>query len=80
MGSHKYLHYIEKNFFKKYQEKKLCKRYIHFKAYYEETFFHIICDINNEPIRNEFFVEFPILISSQKEMFYNFKPFLKNIN
>jgi len=71
-GSHKYLNYIEENFFKKYQQKKLCKRNIHFKAYYEETFFHIICDINNEQTRKEFFDEFPILIFSQKEMFHNF--------
>ena len=71
-GSHRYLNYIEENFFKKYQEKKLCKRGIHFKAYYEETFFHIICDINNEQTRKEFFDEFPILIFSQKEMFHNF--------
>ena len=71
-GSQKYLNYIEENFFKKYQEKKLCKRNIHFKAYYEETFFHIICEINDEQTRKEFFAEFPILIFSQKEMFYNF--------
>ena len=71
-GSHKYLNYIEENFFKKYQQKKLCKRNIHFKAYYEETFFHIICDINDGQTRKEFFDEFPILIFSQKEMFHNF--------
>ena len=71
-GSHIYMKYIEENFFKKYIELKLCKRKTHNKAYYSETFFHFLCDIDNEQIRKEFFDEFPVLILSQKEMNYNF--------
>lgn len=56
--------YIEENFFKKYIELKLCKKKTHNKAYYSETFFHFLCDTDNEKIRKEFFDEFPVLILS----------------
>ena len=71
-GSQKYFDYVEENFFNKYIDRKLCKKYIHNKAYYEENFFHIICNIDSENERKKFFEEFPILILNQKEMNYNF--------
>ena len=71
-ASQKYFNYIEENFFDKYIDKKICKKHIHNKAYYEENYFHIICDIENKNERKKFFDEFPNLILYQKEMNYNF--------
>ena len=71
-GSNKYLNYIEENFFQKYIHQNICRKRIHHKAYYDEIFFHIICDIENEKNRKEFFDVFPELILYQKEMNYNF--------
>ena len=71
-GSHKYMNYIEENFFRKYIERKICKRSTHNKPYYEEHFVYFICNIDDDNRRKEFFNEFPPLIFHQKEMYYNF--------
>ena len=71
-GSNKYFNYIEENFFKKYIEQKLCKRGMHTKAYYEENYIHMMCYIENENKRKEFFEEFPNLKLYQKEMNFYF--------
>ena len=72
-GSHKYFTYIEENFFKKYLEKNICTKTSHNKAYYLESFFYFVCEIEDENERKEFFDEFPDLILSQREMDYKFK-------
>ena len=72
-GSNIYFNYIEENFFKKYIENNKCKRGIHKKQNNDNNFFHILCYIDNENERKEFFDEFPTLILYQKEMDFRFK-------
>ena len=72
-GSQKYFTYIEDNFFKKYLDQNICTKTSHNKAYYLESFFYFICEIEDENKRKEFFNEFPDLILSQREMDYKFK-------
>ena len=71
-SSNKYFNYIEEIFFNKYVEQKLCKRGLHTKAFYEANYFHIICYIEDENKRKEFFGSFPNLKLYQKEMNFNF--------
>ena len=72
-GSQKYFTYIEQNFFKKYLDQNICTKTSHNKAYYLESFFYFICEIEDENKRKEFFDEFPDLILSQREMDYKFR-------
>ena len=71
-GSNKYFNYIEENFFNKYIEQKLCRRGMHTKAFYEKNYIHMMCYIEDENKRKEFFEEFPNLKLYQKEMNFNF--------
>ena len=71
-GSYKYFTYIEEKFFKKYIDKKICKKNINNKPYDAKNYFYFICYIDNENQRKELFNEFPNLILYQKEMDCNF--------
>ena len=71
-GSNKYFNKIEEIFFNKYIDKKICRKGLHQKAYYEDFYYHIICYIEDVNERNKFFEEFPNVKLYQKEMNYNF--------
>jgi len=71
-GSYKYFEYIEKFFFKKYIDGKICGKYIHKKPYYSDVFYYFICIIEEKEKRKEFFDNFPTLKLYQREMNYNF--------
>ena len=72
-GSQKYFTYIEENFFQKYIDKRICSKSFYNKAYYTESFFYFMCNIEDENKRKEFFDEFPDLIFSQRDMDYKFR-------
>ena len=46
-GSQKYFTYIEENFFQKYIDKRICSKSFYNKAYYTESFFYFMCNIED---------------------------------
>ena len=71
-GSDSYYKFIDVNFFKKYIDKKICKKEYRYRSYYGNSYINFICYIENEDKRKEFFKEFPLLILHQKQMNYKF--------
>ena len=71
-GSQKYFTYIQNNFFAKYISQNMCEKWFGNKPYYSETFYYIICNLDNNDKRKEFFSEFPDLILFQREMNHKF--------
>ena len=71
-AGNKYYSFIQDNFFKKYIELNKCRINTHTKGFFPVNLYYIMCYIENENERKEFFDSFPPLIIYQNDMNFNF--------
>ena len=72
LGTKEYFKLIEEIFFNKYINEGICQKQSHKKPESTTEFYHFMCYINDNKIREKFFSSFPSLTFYQKEMNCNF--------
>ena len=72
LGTKEYFKLIEEIFFNKYIKEGICQKQSHRKPESSTEFYHFMCNINDNKIREKFFSSFPSLTFYQKEMNCNF--------